>query len=105
MQLRVRDVSRGDRIAARAIVMQQKTQRPVQFEILASEFDPSVGDPLAALKEKIDRFSYQQAIVEKTRQRKMNAVVHSIGGGLRFKQNRLRRQDCILMKQGNPRSS
>ncbi len=30
---RVRDVSNGDRIAARTIVMQQKTQRPVQFEI------------------------------------------------------------------------
>ena len=30
---RVRDVSHGDRIPARAIVMQQKTQRPVQFEI------------------------------------------------------------------------
>jgi integrase-like protein len=33
VQLRVRDVAHGDRIAARAIVMQQKTQRPVQFEI------------------------------------------------------------------------
>jgi CHAT domain-containing protein len=34
LQLRVRDVAHGDRIAARAIVMrQQKTQRPVQFEI------------------------------------------------------------------------
>ena len=31
--LRVRDVSHGSTIAARAIVMQQKTQRPVQFEI------------------------------------------------------------------------
>jgi site-specific recombinase XerD len=30
---RVRDVSHGERIAARTIVMQQKTQRPVQFEI------------------------------------------------------------------------
>jgi integrase len=30
--LRVRDVSIG-RISARAIIMQQKTQRPVQFEI------------------------------------------------------------------------
>jgi hypothetical protein len=29
VQLRVRDVAHGDRIAARAIVMQQKTQRPV----------------------------------------------------------------------------
>jgi integrase len=32
-RLRVRDVSHGDRVASRAIVMQQKTQRPVQFEI------------------------------------------------------------------------
>ena len=33
MKLRVRDVCHGERVAARAIVMQQKTQRPVQFEI------------------------------------------------------------------------
>jgi hypothetical protein len=31
--LRVRDVCHGDQVAARAIVMQHKTQRPVQFEI------------------------------------------------------------------------
>ncbi len=33
VRLRVRDVAHGDRIAARTIVMQQKTQWPVQFEI------------------------------------------------------------------------
>jgi integrase len=33
VRLRVRDVSHGDRVGARAIVMQRKTQRPVQFEI------------------------------------------------------------------------
>lgn len=33
VNLRVRDLVLGVRIAARAIVMQQKTQRPVQFEI------------------------------------------------------------------------
>jgi len=33
VKLRVRDICHGDRVAARAIVMQQKTQRPVQFEI------------------------------------------------------------------------
>jgi integrase len=33
VKLRVRDVWHGDRVAARAIVLQQKTQRPVQFEI------------------------------------------------------------------------
>ena len=33
--LRVRDVCHGDRVAPRAMVMQSKTQRPVQFEITA----------------------------------------------------------------------
>ena len=33
VKLRVKDVARGDHVAARAIVMQQKTARPVQFEI------------------------------------------------------------------------
>lgn len=33
VRLRVRDVSHGDRVDARAIIMQRKTQRPVQFEI------------------------------------------------------------------------
>lgn len=33
VQLQVRDVAQGTRIASRAIVMQRKTQRPVQFEI------------------------------------------------------------------------
>lgn len=33
VKLRVRDISHGDRIAARANIVQQKTQRPVQFEI------------------------------------------------------------------------
>ena len=31
--LRVRDISHGDRVASRAVVMQRKTRRPVQFEI------------------------------------------------------------------------
>ena len=33
VNLRVRDVCHGERVATRAIVMQQKTRRPVQFEI------------------------------------------------------------------------
>ena len=32
--LRVRDITHGERIAAWAIVMQQKTQRPVQFQFM-----------------------------------------------------------------------
>jgi hypothetical protein len=37
--LKVRDVCPGDQVAARAIVMQHKTQRPVQFEITAATRD------------------------------------------------------------------
>ena len=33
VRLRVRDISHGDRVSPRAIVMQQKTARPVKFEI------------------------------------------------------------------------
>jgi len=34
--LKVRDVCHGEQVAARAIVLQHKTQRPVQFEITAA---------------------------------------------------------------------
>ena len=37
--LKVRDVCHGDQMATRAIVMQQKTQRPVQFEITQAARD------------------------------------------------------------------
>jgi len=33
VSLEVRDVCHGDQVASRAVVMQHKTQRPVQFEI------------------------------------------------------------------------
>jgi hypothetical protein len=33
VKLRVKDICPGDRVATRAIVMQQKTSLPVQFEI------------------------------------------------------------------------
>lgn len=48
VNLRVRDISHGDRIASRAIVMQQKTSRPVQFEIT----EPT-RDALAAWIQKV----------------------------------------------------
>lgn len=34
--LRVRDIGQGERIASRAIILQRKTQRPVQFEVTSS---------------------------------------------------------------------
>jgi integrase len=36
VRLKVRDICHGDRVAARAMVLQQKTSRPVQFEITES---------------------------------------------------------------------
>lgn len=43
LALKVRDVCHGDQVASRAIVMQHKTQRPVQFEIT-----PAARDALQA---------------------------------------------------------
>ena len=39
VKLRVSDICHGDRVSPRAIVMQQKTQRPVQFEITEATRD------------------------------------------------------------------
>ena len=39
VKLRVRDVGSADHISSRTIVLQQKTQRPVQFEITAPTRD------------------------------------------------------------------
>jgi integrase len=43
VKLRVRDVCLGERVASRATVLQQKTQRPVQFEI-----SPATREAVAA---------------------------------------------------------
>jgi integrase len=43
VKLRVRDVCRGGVVAARTIVMQQKTQRPVQFELTEQTRESIVG--------------------------------------------------------------
>ena len=40
LKLRVSDVSNGGRVGSRAMIMQQKTQRPVQFEITARTREP-----------------------------------------------------------------
>ena len=36
VSLKVRDICHGDQVAFRAVVMQHKTQRPVQFEITSA---------------------------------------------------------------------
>jgi integrase len=39
VSLKVRDITHGDQVATRAVVLQHKTQRPVQFEITAATRD------------------------------------------------------------------
>jgi len=61
VKLRVRDVCHGDRLAARAIVLQQKAQRPVQFEITPPTREAlEAWIKLAGLK--LDRFLFPSRV-------------------------------------------
>jgi integrase len=55
--LRVRDVVQGSHVAPRAIVMQKKTQRPVQFEITEQTRD-AVATWIAAAHLKPEQFLF-----------------------------------------------
>lgn len=61
VKLKVRDISHGEHIASRATVMQQKTQRPVQFEITDQTRD-SVSKWIASGKLRLDDFLFQSRI-------------------------------------------
>src|SRR3989442_12147753 len=55
--LHVRDVFQGSHVAPRAIVMQKKTQRPLQFEITEQTRD-AVGAWIAAARLKPEQFLF-----------------------------------------------
>ena len=61
VKLKVRDISHGDRIAPRAIVMQQKTGRSVQFEI-TEQTRKSVAEWLELAKLKSDSYVFPSRI-------------------------------------------
>ena len=61
VKLKVRDISHGDRIAPRAIVMQQKTGRPVQFEI-TEQTRKSVAEWLALAKLRSEDYIFPSRI-------------------------------------------
>ena len=61
VKLKVRDISHGDRIASRAIVMQQKTERPVQFEI-TEQTRKSITEWLQLSKLRLDGFLFPSKI-------------------------------------------
>ena len=57
VSLRVRDITHGNQVAPRAIIMQQKTQRPVQFELTEPTRD-AVAAWLAKSKLKPEQFLF-----------------------------------------------
>jgi integrase len=57
VQPRVRDVAQGSRILARTMVMQQKTHRPVQFEITEQARD-ALADWIGQAQLKSDQFLF-----------------------------------------------
>ena len=59
--LRVHDVIQGSRVAARAIVMQRKTQRPVQFEITEQTRD-AVAAWIAAAHLKPEQYLFPSRV-------------------------------------------
>src|SRR5437870_10335669 len=61
--LRVHDVVQGSRVAPRAIVMQKKTQRPVQFEITEQTRD-AVAAWIAAAHLKPEQFLFPSRVSE-----------------------------------------
>ncbi len=61
VKLKVRDISHGDKVTSRAIVMQQKTGRPVQFEI-TEQTRKSVTDWIKASELKSDAFLFPSRI-------------------------------------------
>ncbi len=63
VRLRVCDVAQGHRIAARAIVMQRKTQRPVQFEI-TEQTREAVAAWIAKAKLRSDQFLFPSRITK-----------------------------------------
>jgi integrase len=84
VKLKVRDISHGDRISSRAIVMQQKTERPVQFEI-TEQTRNSISEWLQLAMLRSDSFLFPSRIHESphlsTRQyaRIVNDWVEEIG--------------------------
>lgn len=61
VKLKVRDISHGAQIASRATVMQQKTQRPVQFEITEQTRD-SVSKWISNANLRLEDFLFQSRL-------------------------------------------
>ena len=63
VRLRVHDVVQGSRVASRAIIMQKKTQRPVQFEITEQTRD-AIATWITAAHLKPEQFLFPSRVSE-----------------------------------------
>ena len=81
--LRVHDVFHGSQVAARAIVMQKKTQRPVQFEITEQTRD-AVGAWIAAARLKPEQFLFPSRMSASPHlsTRQYSRIVHTRAGSI-----------------------
>jgi integrase len=79
--LHVRDVVQGNHIAPRAIVMQKKTQRPVQFEI-TEQTREAVGAWIATARLKSEQFLFPSRISGSPHlsTRQYSRIVHAWAG-------------------------
>ena len=81
--LHVRDVFQGSRVAPRAIVMQKKTQRPVQFEI-SEQTREAVGAWIAAARLKPEQFLFRSRLSASPHlsTRQYSRIVHTWAGSI-----------------------
>ncbi len=81
--LRVRDVVQGSHVAPRAIVMQKKTQRPVQFEITEQTRD-TVGAWIAAAHLTPEQFLFPSRMSASPHlsTRQYSRIVHTWAGSI-----------------------
>ena len=81
--LQVRDVFQGSHVAPRAIVMQKKTQRPVQFEITEQTRD-AVGAWIAAARLKSEQFLFPSRMSASPHlsTRQYSRIVHAWAGSI-----------------------
>ena len=81
--LHVRDVFQGSHVAPRAIVMQKKTQRPVQFEITEQTRD-AVGAWIAAARLKPEQFLFPSRMSASPHlsTRQYSRIVHTWAGSI-----------------------
>jgi integrase len=99
-KLRVRDVCHGERVAPRATVLQQKTQRPVQFEI-TEQTRESVALWIREAKLGVGDYVFPSRIHDSPQisTRQYSRLVHRWIGSMGWTTRRMARTRCAARKR------